>query len=96
MWGLPDSAILGTVKSLKGRKGGNRGSAVSKPKPHSITLAQSWECFNQDTRSFEELLAKARLSIEKRHAEQQGSCKVQEGRVVFTYWLREPKEAGRK
>ena len=68
MWGLPDSAILGTVKSLKGRKGGNRG-AVLKPKPHSVTLAQSWECFNQDTRSFEELLAKARLSIEKRHAE---------------------------
>ena len=83
MWGLPDSAILGTIKSLKSGKGGNKG-AVSKPKPHSITLAQSWECFNQDTRSFEELLAKARLSIEKRHAEQQGSCKVQEGRVVFT------------
>ena len=69
MWGLPDSAILGTVKSLKGRKGGNKSSAVSKPKTHSVTLAQSWECFNQDTRSFEELLAKARLSIEKRHAQ---------------------------
>ena len=68
MWGLPDSAILGTIKSLKKNKGGNRG-AVSKPKPHSITLAQSWECFNQDPRSFEELLAKARLSIEKRHAQ---------------------------
>jgi hypothetical protein len=69
MWGLPDSAILGTVKSLKGRKGGNKSSAVAKPKPHSVTLGQSWECFNQDTRSFEELLAKARLSIEKQHAE---------------------------
>ena len=69
MWGLPDSAVLGTLKKLKGRKGGNRSSAVAKPKPHSITLAQSWECFNQDPRSFEELLAKARLSIEKRHAQ---------------------------
>lgn len=68
MWGLPDSAILGTIKSLKSHKGGRKSSAVSKPS-REITLAQSWECFNQDTRSFEELLAKARLTIEKRHAQ---------------------------
>ena len=86
MWGLPDSAILGTIKSLKSHKGGNRGSAVAKPKTHSITLAQSWECFNQDTRSFEEILAKARLSIEKRHAQQ--SEKLQSaGRSVSIYLL---------
>jgi hypothetical protein len=69
MWGLPDSAVLGTVKSLKGHKGKKKSSAVSKPQTKSITLGQSWECFSQDPRSFEELLAMARLSIEKRHAE---------------------------
>lgn len=69
MWGLPDSAILGTIKSLKSHKGGKKSSAVSKPKVKPITLAQSWDCFDQDPRSFEELLAMARLTIEKRHAE---------------------------
>jgi hypothetical protein len=69
MWGLPDSAILGTIKSLKSHKGGKKSSAVSKPKVKPITLAQSWDCFDQDSRSFEELLAMARLTIEKRHAE---------------------------
>ena len=68
MWGLPDSAILGTIKSLKSHKGGRKSSAVSKQKKE-ITLAQSWDCFDQDSRSFEELLAMARLTIEKRHAQ---------------------------
>ena len=68
MWGLPDSAILGTLKKLKSHKGGNKGSAVSKPNKE-IILAQSWDCFDQDSRSFEELLAMARLTIEKRHAQ---------------------------
>jgi hypothetical protein len=68
MWGLPDSAILGTIKSLKSRKGGSKSRAVSKPNKE-ITLAQSWDCFDQDSRSFEELLAMARLTIEKRHAQ---------------------------
>ena len=70
MWGIPDSAVLGTLKKLKGHKGGSGSSAVSKPK-REITLAQSWYCFDQDPRSFEELLATARLTIEKQkqHAE---------------------------
>jgi hypothetical protein len=68
MWGLPDSAILGTIKSLKSHKGGRKSSAVSKPS-REITLAQSWECFDQDSRSLEELLAMARLTIKKQHAE---------------------------
>jgi hypothetical protein len=68
MWGLPDSAVVGTIKSLKSHKGGRKGSEVSKPSKE-ITLAQSWECFDQDSRSLEELLAIARLTIKKQHAE---------------------------
>ena len=68
---LPDSAVLGTLKKLKGGKGGKRGRAISDSKPKPIVLAQSWDCFDQDSRSFEELLAMARLTIEKQkqHAE---------------------------
>jgi len=63
MWGLPDSAVLGTLGRIKHASNKNRkGSAVSKNK--EITLAQNWENFNQDARSFEELLAEA-----KRHAQ---------------------------
>lgn len=65
---LPDSAVLGTLKKVKGSKGGKKSHAVAKPKTKPVTLAQSWDCFDQDTRSFEELLAMARLTIEKRHA----------------------------
>ena len=68
MWGLPDSAVLGTLKKLKSHKGGKKSRAVSKPSKE-IILAQSWYCFDQDSRSFEELLATARLTIEKQHAE---------------------------
>jgi hypothetical protein len=68
MWGLPDSAVLGTLKKLKSHKGGRKSSAVSEPS-REITLAQSWECFDQDSRSLEELLAMARLTIKKQHAE---------------------------
>jgi hypothetical protein len=68
MWGLPDSAVLGTLKKLNSHKGGRKSSAVSEPS-REITLAQSWECFDQDSRSLEELLAMARLTIKKQHAE---------------------------
>jgi hypothetical protein len=33
--------------------------------PTETTLAQSWSAFDQDPRSFEELLANARLRLEK-------------------------------
>ena len=64
MWGLPDSAVLGTLGRIKHASNKNRkGSAVSEKK--EITLAQNWENFIQDSRSFEELLAEA-----KRHAQE--------------------------
>jgi hypothetical protein len=57
---LPDSAILGTLGRIKHASNKNKkGRAVS----DEIILAQNWEAFIQDTRSFEEILAKA-----KRHA----------------------------
>jgi hypothetical protein len=64
MWGLPDSAIVGTVRRIvRASKKNNRGSAVKENK--EIVLAQSWSAYNQDARSLEQLLAEA-----KRHAKE--------------------------
>jgi hypothetical protein len=64
MWGLPDSAIVGTVRRLtRASKKNNRGSAVKENK--EIVLAQNWSAYNQDARSLEQLLAEA-----KRHAKE--------------------------
>ena len=64
MWGLPDSAILGTTKRLL-KKSGKNNRRVSPTKSKERVLAQSWNCFDQDTRTFAELLEEA-----KRHAKE--------------------------
>jgi hypothetical protein len=60
MWGLPDSAIYGTVKRLT-----KKPRRISSSKRKEKVLAQSWSSFEQDFRSFEELLEEA-----KRHAKE--------------------------
>jgi len=55
--GLIAAYYLGKTKGIK---------VVVEPEkeiPTGTTLAQSWSAFDQDTRSFEELLAKARIKI---------------------------------
>jgi hypothetical protein len=55
--GLLAAYYLGKTKGIK---------VVVEPEkeiPTGTTLAQSWSAFDQDTRSFEELLAKARIRI---------------------------------
>jgi hypothetical protein len=60
---LPNSAILGTLGRIKhASKKNRRGIAVKENR--EVILAQSWSAYNQDTRSFDELLAEA-----KRHAQ---------------------------
>ena len=57
--GLLAAYYLGKTKGIK---------VVVEPEketPTGTTLAQSWSAFDQDTRSFEELLANARLRLEK-------------------------------
>jgi hypothetical protein len=57
--GLIAAYYLGKTKGIK---------VVVEPEkeiPTGTTLAQSWTAFDQDTRSFEELLANARLRLEK-------------------------------
>jgi hypothetical protein len=57
--GLLAAYYLGKTKGIK---------VVVEPEkeiPTGTTLAQSWTAFDQDTRSFEELLANARLRLEK-------------------------------
>ncbi len=64
MWGLPDSAIVGTVRRIvRASKKNNRGSAVKENK--EVVLAQSWYCFDQDTRSLEQLLELSKENREK-------------------------------
>ena len=56
--GLAVAYLLGKSKGIK---------VVVEPEkeiPTGTTLAQSWSAFDQDTRSFEKLLAKARIRIE--------------------------------
>ena len=64
MWGLPDSAVLGTTKRLLKKSGKNK-HRVSPTKSKERVLAQSWDCFDQDIRTFAELLEEA-----KRHAKE--------------------------
>jgi hypothetical protein len=65
MWGLPDSAIVGTVRRLtRASKNNNRGNAVKENK--EIVLAQSWVAFNQDSRSLERLLELAKENSRKK------------------------------
>jgi hypothetical protein len=64
MWGLPDSAVLGTTKRLLKKSGKNK-HRLSPTKNKERVLAQSWDCFDQDTRTFAELLEEA-----KRHAKE--------------------------
>lgn len=61
---LPDSAILGTLGHIKHASNKNkRGSVVKRNR--EVVLAQIWSGYNQDSRSFVELLAEA-----KRHAQE--------------------------
>ena len=76
MWGLPDSAIYGTVKRLT-----KKPRRISSSKRKEKVLAQSWSSSEQDFRSFEELLEEAkRHAKEKEKAEKQKKagkqCKV--------------------
>jgi hypothetical protein len=65
MWGLPDSAIVGTVRRIvRASKKNNRGSAVKENK--EVVLAQSWVAFNQDSRSLEQLLELAKENSRKK------------------------------
>ena len=74
MWGLPDSAVLGTTKRLLKKSGKNK-HRLSPTKNKERVLAQNWDCFDQDTRTFAELLEEA-----KRHAKEKEKagkqCKV--------------------
>ena len=57
---LPDSAIYGTVKRLT-----KKSRRISASENKEKVLAQSWISYEQDSRSFEELLEEA-----KRHAKE--------------------------
>jgi hypothetical protein len=57
--GLAVAYLLGKSKGI---------TVVVEPEkeiPTGTTLAQNWSAFDQDTRSFEELVANARLRLEK-------------------------------
>lgn len=65
MWGLPDSAVLGTLGRLKRVGKSRRIKGVAKSERKEKALAQNWSSYEQDFRSFEELLEEA-----KRHAKE--------------------------
>jgi hypothetical protein len=68
---LPDSAVLGTLGRLKhaGKSRRRKGVAQNEKKEGTV-LAQNWDAFEQDFRSFDELLAEAkRHALEKEKAE---------------------------
>jgi hypothetical protein len=68
---LPDSAVLGTLGRLKhaGKSRRKKGFAQNEKKEGTV-LAQNWDAFEQDFRSFDELLAEAkRHALEKEKAE---------------------------
>jgi len=60
MWGLPDSAIYGTVKRLT-----RKSRRITASERKGKVLGQSWSGYEQDSRSLEELLEEA-----KRHAKE--------------------------
>ena len=62
---LPDSAVLGTLGRLKHVGKPRRRKGVAKSERKEKVLAQSWGSYEQDTRSFEELLEEA-----KQHAQE--------------------------
>lgn len=62
---LPDSAVLGTLGRLKHVGKPRRRKSVAKSERKEKVLAQSWGSYEQDTRSFEELLEEA-----KQHAQE--------------------------
>jgi hypothetical protein len=63
---LPDSAVLGTLGRLKHAGKSSR----RKDEKKGTVLAQNWDAFEQDFRSFAELLAEAkRHALEKEKAE---------------------------
>lgn len=63
---LPDSAILGTYKRIKHMGKPRRRKGVSRPKPkQEQVLGRSWSSYQQDARTFEQLLAEA-----ERHAQE--------------------------
>lgn len=62
---LPDSAVLGTLGRLKHIGKPRRINGVAKSERKEKVLAQSWSSFEQDFRSFEQLLAEA-----KQHAQE--------------------------
>ena len=68
---LPDSAVLGTLGRLKhAGKSRRRKSVAQNEKKEGTVLAQNWDAFEQDFRSFDELLAEAkRHALEKEKAE---------------------------
>lgn len=65
MKGLPDSAVLGTLGRLKHAGKARRKKGIARSERKEKVLAQDWSSFEQDFRSFEELLAEAR-----RHAKE--------------------------
>ena len=60
MWGLPDSAIYGTIKRLT-----RKSRRISASEKKGKVLSQDWSSYGQDSRSLEELLEEA-----KRHAKE--------------------------
>ena len=71
MWGIPNSAVYGTYKKMKHH------TKRKAKAPKGARLVTKDISLHKE-RSAEELIKLLQ------HAEQQESCKVQEGRVVFT------------
>ena len=69
---LPDSAVLGTLGRLKHAGKSSRRKGITQREKKETVLAQNWDAFEQDFRSFDELLAEAkRHALEKEKAEKQ-------------------------
>jgi hypothetical protein len=67
---LPDSAVLGTLGRLKHAGKSSRRKGITQREKKETVLAQNWDAFEQDFRSFDELLAEAkRHALEKEKAE---------------------------
>jgi len=67
---LPDSAVLGTLGRLKHAGKSSRRKGITQRENKETVLAQNWDAFEQDFRSFDELLAEAkRHALEKEKAE---------------------------
>jgi hypothetical protein len=62
---LPNSFIVGTTKRLL-NSGKKSRRSVSPTKKNEQVLAQNWSSFNQDSRSFEQLLELSKKNRENR------------------------------